>query len=262
MQVFPFIFPALVYLFLLWFITKYLSNPPSRNKNPPPSPPKLPIIGNLHQLGPFPYRNLQSLARKHGSLMLLHFGSVPQLIVSSADAAREIIKNHDVSLADRPLYKITKILLYDGKDMVFSPYGEYWRQAKSNFVLKLLSNKRVQSFRSIREEETGVFVKKMGETGDSVNLSEMFTEFTNDLICRSVFGRKYSDWEKGKKFLRLVDEVTQVMGAVCFGDFIPWVSWIDRISGLNGRAKRVAKGLDDFLENVINQWGEKWRNLC
>ncbi|KAL8508368.1 hypothetical protein ACS0TY_018830 [Phlomoides rotata] len=253
MQVFPFIFPALVYLFLLWFITKYLSNPPSRNKNPPPSPPKLPIIGNLHQLGPFPYRNLQSLARKHGSLMLLHFGSVPQLIVSSADAAREIIKNHDVSLADRPLYKITKILLYDGKDMVFSPYGEYWRQAKSNFVLKLLSNKRVQSFRSIREEETGVFVKKMGETGDSVNLSEMFTEFTNDLICRSVFGRKYSDWEKGKKFLRLVDEVTQVMGAVCFGDFIPWVSWIDRISGLNGRAKRVAKGLDDFLENVINQ---------
>ncbi|KAL8508371.1 hypothetical protein ACS0TY_018833 [Phlomoides rotata] len=253
MQVIPFIFPALVSFFLLWFITKYLSKPPSRNKNSPPSPPKLPIIGNLHQIGPFPYRNLQSLARKYGSLMLLHFGSVPQLIVSSADAAREIIKNHDVSFADRPLYKIAKILTYDGKDLAFSPYGEYWRQVRSNFVLKLLSNKRVQSFRSFREEETGVFVKKMGETGDSVNLSEMFSEFTNDLICRSAFGRKYSDWEKGKEFLRLVDELTQVMGAVCFGDFIPWVSWIDRISGLNGRAKRVAKGLDDFLENVIDE---------
>ncbi|KAL8512957.1 hypothetical protein ACS0TY_019209 [Phlomoides rotata] len=110
--------------------------------------------------------------------------------------------------------------MYDGKDLAFSPYREYWRQARSNFVLKLLSNKRVQSFRSIREEETRVFVKKMGETGDSVNLSEMFT---NDLIFRSTFGRKYSDCEKGKEFLRLVDELPQVMGAVCFDDFIPWM---------------------------------------
>ncbi|KAL8512960.1 hypothetical protein ACS0TY_019212 [Phlomoides rotata] len=183
--------------------------------------------------------------------MLLHFGSVPQLIVSSADVTHEIIKNHDVSFADRPQYKIAKIFMYDGKDLALSPYWEYWRQERSNFVLNLLSNKRVQSFRSIREEETGVFVKKMGETGDSVNLTEI-----------SAFGRKYSDCEKGKEFLRLVDELPQVMGAVCFGDFIPWVSWIDRISGLNGRAKRVAKGLDDFLENVIDEHLERGEKNC
>lgn len=60
-----------------------------RNKyNLPPSPPKLPIIGNLHQLGTLPHRSFQSLSHKYGPLMMLKLGQTPTLVVSSADVAR------------------------------------------------------------------------------------------------------------------------------------------------------------------------------
>lgn len=100
-------------------------------KNLPPSPPKLPIIGNLHQLGLNTHRSLQSLAQKHGPLMLLHLGRVHLLVVSSADAAKEIMKTHDLVFSNRPKSSIPNALLYNCKDVAFAPYSEYWRQIKS-----------------------------------------------------------------------------------------------------------------------------------
>ncbi|KAL1561021.1 unspecific monooxygenase [Salvia divinorum] len=238
---------------LLWFISKRLFKPPG-SKNPLPSPRSLPVLGNLHQLSLLPHRDFLVLSKKHGPLMLLHFGRVPVLVVSSADAASEIMKNHDLSFADRPRYKAHKKILYNGKDVVFAPYGEYWRQAKGHFVLKLLSNKRVQSFRPIREEETALFVQKIRESsGRAVNLSHMFFKFTYDGVCRSALGRTYSESDKGKEFLVLMMEMTEALGAISIGEFIPWLRWIDRINGFDKKVERIASGLDGVLESVIRE---------
>ncbi|KAL5153400.1 Protein phosphatase 2C 3 [Glycine soja] len=51
--------------------------------------------GNLHQLGPLTLRTLQSLAQNYGHLMLLHFGKMLVLVVSTAEATREVMKTHD-----------------------------------------------------------------------------------------------------------------------------------------------------------------------
>ncbi|KAL1534729.1 unspecific monooxygenase [Salvia divinorum] len=249
----PFIFPSLIFLFSLWIAIKILFPKPNTNKNPPPSPPKLPIIGNLHQLGSLTHKNLGSLARKHGPIMLLHFGSTPVLVASSADAAREITKTHDLIFASRPLNKVSRKLSYNGRDVVFAPYGESWRRAKSILMLQLLSNRRVQSYRLIREEETALLVKRILECSGPVNLSKMFSEFTNNGICRSAFGRKYSESENGKKFLDLVGEVSEVIGAVRAGLFVPWLRWIDRVSGFDEKVDRIAREMDEFLEGVMRE---------
>ncbi|XP_019167178.1 PREDICTED: cytochrome P450 71A3-like [Ipomoea nil] len=61
--------------------------------------------------------------------MLLQFGSVPVLVASSSDVAREIMKDHDLIFSDRPKSSITDRLLYGSKDVAFAPYGVYWRVA-------------------------------------------------------------------------------------------------------------------------------------
>ncbi|XP_059657202.1 cytochrome P450 736A117-like [Cornus florida] len=243
-------------LFSIFFLFKWLStSQPQRNL--PPSPPKFPIIGNLHQLGVFPHRSLQSLAQKYGPIMLLHFGSKPVLIVSSADAAREIMKTHDLIFSNRPKLSIASRVFYN-KDVAFVPYGEYWRQVKSICVLNLLSNRRVQSYRGVREEETALLIEKIKSASSSssspVNLSEMLVSLTNDVVCRVALGGKYSESSKsGRKFKDLLGDTAALLGEFSVGDYIPWLVWLNQINGANGRVEKIAKELDEFLEGVIGK---------
>ncbi|KAL0356324.1 UNVERIFIED_CONTAM: cytochrome [Sesamum radiatum] len=249
--------PFLLYLLgliSLYFFAKWLHKP---RRKLPASPPKLPILGNLHQLSALTHRSLQSLGRKYGPLMLLHFSSRPVIIVQSADAATEIMKTNDLIFADKPATRTTRRLFYDMKDISVAPYGEYWRKLKSVCVLQLLSSKRVQSFNFIREEETELLVKRIKShhcpSLSPVNLSELFTSLTNDVICRAAFGRKYSDGEDGKKFLMLLTKGLQLVGSISIGDFIPCLSWINRVNGFDNRVDKVAEEVDAFLEMVIQE---------
>uniref|UniRef100_A0A5B7BQW6 Uncharacterized protein n=1 Tax=Davidia involucrata TaxID=16924 RepID=A0A5B7BQW6_DAVIN len=253
----PFLFYLLPFLFL-FFLIKWLFTAPTSNKKLPPSPPKLPILGNIHQLGLFPHRSLLPLARQHGPLMLLHLGSVPVLVASSADAAHEIMKTHDLIFSNRPKSYLAEKLLYNYKELSAAPYGEFWRQLKSIFVLQLLSNKRVQSFRGVREEETALMMKMIKDSSSSSslspsNLSEMFTSLANDVVCRVAFGRKYNGGGKGTKFKQLLREFLDLLGYINVGDFVPWLSWINHVNGFYAKVERVAKELDEFLEEVVEE---------
>lgn len=243
-------------IFLILFLQtiKWYSNSTKR-KTSPPSPPKLPVIGNLHQLGLFPHRTLQSLARKHGPVMLLHLGSVPVLVISSAEAACEIMKTHDRVFANRPHGKLYDILLYDSKDVSTAPYGEYWRQIRSISVLHLLSVKRVRSLRCVREEEIMLMMEKIRNSCSSaspVNLSGLIARTINDIVCRVALGRKYGG-ESGKGFKKLLEEFTELLGSFIVGDYVPWLGWLTWISGVYAKANRVAKEFDDLLEEVVEE---------
>ena len=188
--------------------------------------------------------------------MLLRFGSVPVLVVSSADAASQIMKTNDLTFANRPKSSNSQKLLYDYKDVSTAPYGEYWRQMKSVCVLHLLSNKMVQSFRSVREEETALAVEKIKKYSTSalpVNLSELFSMITNNVVCRVALGRKYSEGEDGNKFKKLLSEFGELLGVINVGDYIPWLAWVNHVNGLNAKVDKVAKEFDAFLDGVVEE---------
>ncbi|XP_006588231.1 cytochrome P450 736A117 [Glycine max] len=184
----------------------------------PPSPPKLPIIGNLHQLGTLTHRTLQSLAQTYGPVMLLHFGKVPVLVVSTSEAAHEVMKAHDLVFSNRPHRKMVDIFFYGSKDVAFAPYGNYWRQIRSICVLHLLSAKKVQSFGAVREEVVAL-------------------------------GKRYSG-EGGIKLREPLNEMLELLGASVIGDFIPWLDLLGRVNGMYGRAERAAKQIDEFFDEV------------
>nr|GLL36136.1 cytochrome P450 71A3-like [Ipomoea trifida] len=250
------------YLFPLFisilFLSRFLFSPQRVRKNLPPSPPKLPLLGNILQLGSLPHRALQKLSTHYGPLMLLHFGSVPVLVASSPDAARAIMKDHDLAFSDRPASSMASRLLYGYKDVASAPYGEYWRQMRSICVLHLLSNTRVKSFCNVREEETRLMVEKirqLSSCGSVINLSDIFIELTNDIVCRVALGRKYSrtGGNGEKDFKSLLGEFLELLGTVNVGDYIPWLAWVNKINGLDRRVDKAAKELDEFIDGVVEE---------
>ncbi|XP_022000566.1 cytochrome P450 Tp4149 [Helianthus annuus] len=235
---------------VIFIYVKWIPLGSKNRKNIPPSPRKLPIIGNFHQLGSIPSRNLQILSQKYGPIMLLHFGSIPTVIASSAEAAEEIMKIHDLSLCSRPTLTMPNILFYGSKSISFSPYGEYWRRMKSIIVLKLLSNTRVKSYKKVREDEIVHMIRVLGEScGTTVDMGSMFVSLTNDIICRVALGRKFD----GLKYTDLLKRFMDMFTVFSIGAYIPWLSWVDRINGSIGRAEKIAKEFDEFLEGIIEE---------
>ncbi|KAL4566634.1 hypothetical protein LXL04_030754 [Taraxacum kok-saghyz] len=176
-------------------------------------------------------------------------GSVPVLLASSAESAQEIMKTHDLVFSNRPDMGFLKRLTYDSKNVGFAGYGEYWRQAKSIHVLHLLSAKRVDLFRKVREDEICLMIDLIGNNGESViDLSKIIVSLTSDVICRIALGRKYD-----KKFTDLTTKLMEMLGVFSVGSYIPYLSVVDRFMGLEARADKLAKDFDVFLEGVIEE---------
>nr|UHB15522.1 cytochrome P450 [Paris polyphylla] len=252
----PYLLPLLCLfpLFLLITIIKSYSN----KTKFPPSPLKLPIIGNLHQLDRPPHRSLRGLSEKHGNLMLLYLGRVPTLVVSSADMAREIMKTHDLTFASRPPSKAIRILHSGAMGLGFVPYGEHWRQMRKLTITHLLSTKMVQSFGLAREEEVELMIDKISSRSASVvDMSDVLYSFTNDIICRVVSGKFFRKEGRNEMFRRLTGENSALLGKFHVEDFLPWLSWLDVFFGLNARAERISKEWDDVFEETIRDHAER-----
>ncbi|RDX95129.1 Psoralen synthase, partial [Mucuna pruriens] len=88
---------------LLFKLVRRTKSKSKSNLNLPPFPPKLLIIGNLHQFGTLSHRSLRDLSLKYGDMMMLQFGQkqTPSLVVSSAQVAREIMKTHELALSNQ-----------------------------------------------------------------------------------------------------------------------------------------------------------------
>ncbi|CAF2074352.1 unnamed protein product [Brassica oleracea] len=238
-------------LCLIFFITIlfFIKQRAWKKSNTIPSPPGLPLIGNMHQLGQYPHQSLRSLSQHYGPLMLLHFGTVPVLVASSADASRDILKTHDRVFASRPHSKIYDKLLYGSRNLASAPYGEYWRQMKSLSVLHLLSNKMVRTFRDVREQEISLMMETIRKQNSSpINLSKIMMTCTSDVICRVALGRKYGAETDLKE---LTDRLVRQLGTFTFGNFVPCLSWIDWICGLERQLEKTANDFDEILEKVV-----------
>ncbi|TKY55272.1 steroid 17alpha-monooxygenase or 17alpha-hydroxyprogesterone aldolase [Spatholobus suberectus] len=231
--------------------------------NTPPSPPKLPFIGNLHQLGTLPHRSFQALSHKYGPLMLLQLGQVPTLVVSSADVAREIFKTHDAVFSNRPKATAAEVFLYGYKDVGFAPYGDEWKQKRKVCVLELVSMKSVRSFQFIRVEEVaemiGVIREACASKKSSVNLSELLIALTNNIMSRCVLGQKYDTPDGSRSFGELGRKLLNQFTAFCVGDFFPSLGWVDVLTGQIPRFKATLRSLDIFFDHVIAEHKTKMK---
>ncbi|KAL6599596.1 hypothetical protein ACP70R_045733 [Stipagrostis hirtigluma subsp. patula] len=192
--------PILLVLLLPKLISRYTSPSRTEQQAPrlPPGPRQLPLVGSLHHLllspsREVPHQAMRELSKTYGPLMLLRLGAVPTLVVSSAEAAREVLLTQDVSFCDRGLTARTGIISGRGQGVIFSPYHHRWRELRKVCALDLFSPQRVLSFRAVREEEVARLIGSIsdecgGGGGGHVNLREKIGRMVDNITMRTTIG--------------------------------------------------------------------------
>ncbi|CAM9002108.1 unnamed protein product [Rhodiola kirilowii] len=251
------IWPLLVLIPALTLILRLIRNP-KKDFNKPPSPPKLPIIGNLYQLDALLHRSLAKLAEKYGPVMLLHFGRKPYIILSSAAAAKDALKVHDADFCDRPSMFCPAKLSYNYKDVALTPYGEYWRQMRKTTTLELYSSKRVQSFGSVRAAEITEMLESLSMSatkGEAVNLGEKLFTLTASIMFKTAFGTSFKgSMMDDNGFEQLIHEAEGLLGTFAAADYFPYIGWVvDKLSGFHSRVDRTFQRLDRFFQHLIEE---------
>ncbi|EOA23843.1 hypothetical protein CARUB_v10017061mg [Capsella rubella] len=253
---------SLLCLFLITLVSLiFVGKKIKRSKwNLPPSPSMLPVIGNLHQLGDLPHRSLQRLAKRTGHVMLLHLGFIPVTVISSKEAAEEVLRTHDLDCCSRPELVGTRLISRGFKDVGATSYGQGWRERRKFMVRELFCLKKVQSFRYIREEECNFLVKKVSESAvdqSPVDLSKALFWLTSSIVFRVAFGQSFheSEFIDKEKIEELVFEAEDAQAGFTFSDFFPCtgLGWlVDWISGQHKKLNDVFLKLDALLQHVID----------
>ncbi|WVZ53697.1 hypothetical protein U9M48_004602, partial [Paspalum notatum var. saurae] len=217
----------------------------------PPGPWTLPVIGNLHQLVTSAniYRAMRGLAQRHGPLMVLRLGEVPVTVVSSPEAAQEVMKAHDVKFADRFLNATLTAFTFNGNNLTLARYGERWRHLRKMCVVELLSATRVRSFRRIREEEVARVLESLAATagaGSAVDLSKMISGLINDTFVRESIGSrcKYRD-----EYLDAIGTAIRQTSILTVADLFP----SSRLMQGLGTAPRKVLACRDRIQRILEQ---------
>uniref|UniRef100_A0A8R7P2F0 Cytochrome P450 71D7 n=2 Tax=Triticum urartu TaxID=4572 RepID=A0A8R7P2F0_TRIUA len=224
----------------------------------PPGPWQLPIIGSLHHLlRGLPHHIMRDLSLRHGPLMLLRVCEREAIVVSSAEAAREIYKGNEATFSARLSSPGIDELSRHGQGIVFAPYGDHWRLLRRILMMELLSARRVKAFRRIREEEAARLVSSLQATSDGrlVNIGERLEEFVTDSVVRAIFGDRLPD---RATFLRIVKQGMDLSLIFGLRDLFP-SSWLVRLvpRGGGGKAERHRQEVFSVMGSILKSHEER-----
>ncbi|ONI33501.1 hypothetical protein PRUPE_1G428700 [Prunus persica] len=239
-------------------------------KNLPPSPPSLPMIGHLHLVKQPIHRTLQALAEKFGKVLLLRWGSRRVLLVSSPSVAEELFTKHDIIFASRPRLLVGKHFAYDFTTVTLAPYGDLWRNLRRVMTLEVFSSARLAQFSSIRQGEVRLLlnqtVKSCAKSMTKVELKSKFTELSFNVMTMMAVGKRYYgenvlDAEEAKNIQKVIRDGVDISGATNFGDFFPFLQWMD-MTGIEKKMVSLMAKMDNFLQGLVDERREILSATC
>ncbi|CAL5041760.1 unnamed protein product [Urochloa decumbens] len=255
---------ALLPLLLLIFLRAPLQQKLHSEEAPfklPPGPWRLPVIGSLLHLitDPLKHRALANLSRRRNApLMYLRLGELDMVVVSSPDAAREVMKTHDILFATRPWNATVRATVAGGAGLTLTPYGERWRQLRKVCAVELLSAKRVRSFRHIREDETARLVADIiaaaCPSGEPVNVTERVATRVTDSLMLSVMGERFKHRDE---FLQCLSQIVKIAAGFNVRDLFPSSRLVRAISGTVRKSRAFHRKIYQLVDYAIEQHGER-----
>lgn len=225
----------------------------------PPGPIGLPLFGSLLQIGAKPHKSLAKLAKQYGPLITVQLGSVTNVVVSSAEMAKEIFQKHDADFSGKSVPDaVAGGLRNHDVAMPWISAGDQWRTLRKALSIYLLNPKKLDRLQELRLKvvtQMVEHVKEISKRGQVVDIGKLaFTTALNQMsnTCFSVDVAHFSSNQDENGFHYAVNTVMEVDGKVNFADFFPLIKKFDP-QGIRKDAKAAYGWLDQLCEKFILQ---------
>ncbi|KAI4325606.1 hypothetical protein MLD38_030988 [Melastoma candidum] len=204
----------------------------------PPGPRPWPVVGNLYDIKPVRFRCFAEWAQTYGPIISVWFGSTLNVIVSSSELAKEVLKDKDQQLADRHRSRSAAKFSRDGKDLIWADYGPHYVKVRKVCTLELFSPKRLEALRPIREDEVTAMVESIFKdttnpemSGKSLLVKKYLGTVAFNNITRLAFGKRFVNDdgvvdEQGIEFKAIVSNGLKLGASLAMAEHIPWLRWM------------------------------------
>ncbi|KAF2682335.1 cytochrome P450 76C3 [Lentithecium fluviatile CBS 122367] len=196
---------ALVASFILYY--KRTRSQPPNSYHTAPGPKGLPLIGNAHQLGPQPHRQVTTWARQYGEIFKIRLGWNDWYLLCSPEAVKEVMDRQSKDSSSRAPMPVANDALSGGLRFLFMPYGSEWRKLRG-ISHKLLTPAASAMFKPSQEWESRMLLEEVlkgrdEDVGNEVGYRAV-RRYTVSVIMTSTYGRRIPEWE--------CDEVNEIYG--------------------------------------------------
>ncbi|XP_043855589.1 cytochrome P450 2J4-like isoform X1 [Dromiciops gliroides] len=245
-------------LFAILLILAYYLQRRGQHLNYPPSPPGLPIVGNLFQMDfKTPHITVQKFARKYGNIFCTHVGGFTFMFVSGLPMIKEVLVNQDQVFIDRPSIP-TQSYVFQSPGLVMSN-GDQWRQQR-RFALMTLRNfglgKKTLEDR-IREEARYLIEAIREEKGKPFDPHFQINNAVSNIICSITFGHRFEYHDSQfQDLLKSLDDTTVLQGTWECQLFNIFPRIMKFLPGSHQKLFEEWKKLESFVECVIKQHKE------
>ncbi|KAJ4824622.1 hypothetical protein Tsubulata_029170, partial [Turnera subulata] len=236
-----------------------LANPLGRNQTNkaklPPGPPRLPIIGNLLDLGDKPHKYLAKLAKIHGPLMSLRLGQVTTVVISSATLAKEIIQNHDSVVSNRSVIDATRAHDEHKFGIVWLPLGQSWRYLRKICNSYIFTTQKLDANQELRRKKVQELLADVQEhclAGKAVDIGQAAFKTTFNALSNTVFSLDLIDSSSGTTHKEVVRCIMDEFGKPNLGDYFPILRHFD-LQGIRRRTEIHFGKMFNLFDRIINE---------
>lgn len=224
------LYPVLGAVLLLWIFVGLTSH---RRRRPlPPGPKPAPLIGNLLQMPKsYLWRYFHSMSKQYGPIMHFNVAGQSIVILSTYEAAHELLNRRSSKFSDRPRMVMAGELVCKGMHILFRPYNERYRlhQRMESPVVNPRASATYRPLQDIESRQTLFDIMRdidaQGEKG--VNFHHHYQRAMASTIYYLIYGyRLKTGREKELVDAQAVEAAVTLTGQVgaYLVDSFPWLN--------------------------------------